>query len=75
MRQAGLLFRRMLRRGKFNRTETWLVWSIASVLVAAGATGIGLAIARGEEKLAIASVGVFALAVIYLIAAVRRRPL
>ena len=65
----------MLRRGKFNRTEKWLVWLIASFLLAAGATGIGLAIARGEVKLGIASIGVIALAIIYLIAAVRRRPL
>jgi hypothetical protein len=65
----------MLRPDKFTRTETWLVWLIASVLLAAGATGISLAIARGQGTLGIASVGVIAVALIYLIAAVRRRPL
>ena len=39
----------MLRRGKFNEPERWLVWLIAFALFAAGATGIGLAIARSEE--------------------------
>jgi hypothetical protein len=65
----------MLRRGKFNEPERWLVWLIASALFAAGATGISLAIARGEMKLGLAGVGVIALGVIYLIAAFRGRPL
>ena len=65
----------MLRRGKFNEPERWLVWLIASALFAAGAIGIGLAIARSEEMLGLAGVGVIALAVIYLLAAFRGRPL
>lgn len=65
----------MLRRSKFGRTENWLVWLIASVLFSASATVIGLAIARGEETLGLVGVGVIALAVIYLIAACRGRPL
>ena len=65
----------MLRRGKFNEPERWLVWLIASALFVAGATGIGLAISRSEEKLGLAGAGVIALAVIYLIAAFRGRPL
>ena len=65
----------MLRRGKFNEPERWLVWLIAFALFAAGATGIGLAIARSEEMLGLAGVGVIALAVIYLLAAFRGRPL
>ena len=65
----------MLRRGKFNEPERWLVWLIASALFAAGAIAIGMAIARSEEKLGLAGAGVIALAVIYLIAAFRGRPL
>jgi hypothetical protein len=65
----------MLRRGKFNEPERWFVWLIAFALFVAGATGVGLAIARGEEKLGLAGVGVIALAAIYLIAAFRGRPL
>jgi len=65
----------MLRRRKFNEPERWLVWLIASALFAAGTSGIGLAIARSEEKLGFAGAGVIALALIYLIAAFRGRPL
>ena len=65
----------MLRRGKFNEPERWLVWLIASALFAAGAIAIGLAITRSEGKLGLAGAGVIALAVIYLIAAFRGRPL
>jgi uncharacterized membrane protein YhaH (DUF805 family) len=65
----------MLRRGKFGRTEVWLVWLIALGLFAGGATGIGLAIARGDGNIGLAGAGVIALAAIYLIAAIRRRPL
>jgi hypothetical protein len=65
----------MLRPGKFSEPERWLIWLIASALFAAGATGIGLAIARSQEKLGLAGIGVLALAVAYLIAAFRGRPL
>jgi len=65
----------MLRRGKFNEFESWLVWLIASALLLIGATGIGLAVARNDGKLGLAGFGVIALAVIYLIAAFRGRPL
>jgi len=65
----------MLRRGKFNEPERWLVWLIASALLLIGATGIGLAVARSDGKLGLAGAGVIALAVIYLIAAFRGRPL
>ena len=53
----------------------WLVWLITLGLFAAGATGIGLAIARGDGSIGLAGVGVIALAAIYLISAIRRRPL
>jgi hypothetical protein len=65
----------MLRRGKLRKTEVWLIWLIALSLLAAGATGIGLGVIRGEWKLALPGAGVIALGVIYLIAAIRRRPL
>ncbi len=65
----------MLRRGKFSRTETWLIWLIGLVLLVAGALGIGLAVTRGDWKIGLAGAGVIALASIYLSAAIRRRPL
>lgn len=65
----------MLRRGKFGRTETGLVWMIALGLFAAGGTGIALAVARGEWKIGLLGAGVIALGAIYLLAALRRRPL
>jgi hypothetical protein len=65
----------MLRRGKFSKTEGWLVWLIGLILFAAGGTGVGLGISRGEWKIGFAGIGMIALAVIYLIAAIRRRPL
>jgi hypothetical protein len=65
----------MLRRGKFSRTETWLIWLIALFLFTAGVAGIALALARSEWKIGLAGAGVAALAAIYLVAAIRRRPL
>ncbi len=65
----------MLRRGKFNRTETWLTWLIALGLFATGAVGIGLAVARSQWRTGLAGAGFMALGAIYLIAAARRRPL
>ena len=65
----------MLRRGRFRGNEVWLVGLIALGLFVAGATGIGLAIARGDGKIGLAGAGVIALAAIYLIAAIQRRPL
>lgn len=65
----------MLRREKFSKTERWMVWLIALILFVAGGAGVGLGIGRGESKIGFAGIGVIALAIIYLIAAIRRRPL
>jgi hypothetical protein len=65
----------MLRRGKFSRIDTLLVWLIAFFLFAAGAIGIWLALTRSDWRIGLAGAGGIAFGAIYLIAAIRRRPL
>jgi arginine exporter protein ArgO len=65
----------MLRRGKFSRIDTLLVWLIAFFLFAAGAIGIWLALTRSDWRIAFAGAGGIVFAVIYFVAAIRRRPL
>ena len=65
----------MLRRKKFRPFETIILRTIGLLLVAAGVTGLVLAIQRAHWRLGLASAGLFVLAAIFLVAAKRGRPL
>jgi len=65
----------MLRPKKFTRFETIILRVIAALLLAAAAVGVFLGIERSQWQLAIASVGILLLALIYFLAARRGRPL
>jgi hypothetical protein len=65
----------MLRPGKFRPFETAIVWGIGFLLFAAGIVGAVLALQRADWRLALASAGVFAMALVYLRAAKRGKPL
>ena len=65
----------MLRSKKFRRSETIIVWAIASLLLGTGIVGMLLAIERSHWQLAVVSAGIVVLAVLYSYAARRGRPL
>ena len=65
----------MIRRGKFTRAETVILWVFASLLVVAGGTGLFLSAGHGHWRLALASIGVLGIAAIYVLAARRGKPL
>jgi len=65
----------MLRPGKFRLFETAIVWGIGFLLFAVGIVGAVLALQRADWRLAFASAGVFAIAIVYLRAAKRGKPL
>ena len=65
----------MLRPNKFRPFEKTILVGIALVLLGAGLIGVFMAVQRADWRLALASVGVFVLAAIYLFAIWRGRPL
>ena len=65
----------MLRSRKFRPFETVILWGFAVLLLGLGMTAIMLAIQFGHTLLAVSSVGVILIAIIYVRAAVRGRPL
>ena len=65
----------MIRRQRFTRFETVLLWLFAALLVAAAATGLLLSFAHARWSLALASLGTLGIAFIYLLAARRGKPL
>ena len=73
-RELGLDFQEMLRRGKFNKTETALAGLIGFLVLMAGAIGFVLALRAQEWKFCWIAGGAITLALVYLIAAIRRRP-
>ena len=65
----------MLRRRKFSRVETIIVWIFATALLGAGLAALVLAVDRADWKVALAGIGVLALGTVYLLAAKRGRPI
>jgi hypothetical protein len=65
----------MLRPNKFRPFEGVLLRAIASLLLGAGIAGVVLGITRGQWQPALAGAGVIGLALLYLFAARRGRPL
>jgi hypothetical protein len=65
----------MIRRKRFTRAETLMLWVFASLLGVAGAAGLFLSVRRAEWMLSLASVGVLGIAAIYVLAARRGKPL
>jgi arginine exporter protein ArgO len=65
----------VLRRGRFNRTEARIAFFFAVLLFLAGFAGVGLGIRNHDWRVALAGTGGVILGVIYLVAAVRGRPL
>jgi len=65
----------MLRPKKFRPFETVILWAIAVLLLGVGIFSIILAFRFGHFVLALSSVGVILIAIIYVLAAVRGRPL
>ncbi|HEY2802166.1 MAG TPA: hypothetical protein VGI85_16370 [Chthoniobacterales bacterium] len=64
----------MLRRGKFGNTETALAAGIGFSVLVAGIIGVVLALRAREWKFCWIAGGAVVLALVYLIAAIRRRP-
>ena len=65
----------MLRSTKFRPFEKRILWAIALLLICAGGAGVVLAIRRGDWRILIASIGVLGLALIYILAARRGKPI
>ena len=65
----------MLRKKKFRLFELRILRGIALLLVVAAIVGIMLAIHRADWRILIASAGIGGLAVIYVFAVKRGRPL
>jgi hypothetical protein len=65
----------MLRPKKFRPFERAIVLAIGLLLFAAGVVGLCLAIPRTDLRLSLASAGVILLAMVFLGAARRGRPL
>lgn len=64
----------MLRRGKFGKIETALTGLIGFLILMAGAIGLVFALRAHEWKFCWIAGGAIVLALVYLIAAIRRRP-
>ncbi|MGH8163096.1 MAG: hypothetical protein ACREP1_02035 [Rhodanobacteraceae bacterium] len=64
----------MLRRGKFGKTDTALATVIGFLVLMAGATSFVLALRSHEWRFLWIAGGAIVLALVYLIAAIRRRP-
>jgi hypothetical protein len=65
----------MLRSKKFRPYEVKILSGMALLLVGASIVGVLLAVSRGNWRLLFASAGIGGLAVLYLLAARRGRPL
>ena len=65
----------MLRSKKFRPFETIILWCVGFLLLGAASMGVLLAIQRADWRLAVLSVGIVALATIYLCAAKGGKPL
>jgi hypothetical protein len=66
----------MIRRKRFTRAETVILWVFASLLGAAGIAGLFFsATSRAPWMLALASLGVLGIAAVYGLAARRGKPL
>jgi 2-methylcitrate dehydratase PrpD len=65
----------IVRRGQFTHTERVFVWALSGLIASAAVVGLALGLTRGDWRLALASAGVLAVAVIYAWAAWLGRPL
>jgi hypothetical protein len=65
----------MVRRGRFTRTERMFAWTLSGLIGGAALVGLALGVTRGDWRLAVASGGALAVAVIYACAAWLGRPL
>jgi hypothetical protein len=65
----------MLRPGKFTRIEAAIAWIFGFLLFAAGLTGAALAFTESNWRLGAASIGAIGIGILYILAALRRRPL
>jgi hypothetical protein len=65
----------VLRPKKFRPYEKRIVWLIALLLIGASTIGVLIAMRRGDWRILVASIGALGLAVIYIAAARRGKPL
>jgi hypothetical protein len=64
-----------LRRGKFSKTEVSIALFFAALLFLAGFAGVALGIRNREWRVAVSGAGGVLLGLLYLVAAIRGRPL
>jgi hypothetical protein len=65
----------MLRPTKFKRSETAIAYIFAALLFVVGITAIVFSLLRAQWLLGFSGLGITGVATIYLLAAIRRRPL
>ncbi len=65
----------MLRPNKFKRSETAIAYVFAVVLFIAGITVIVFSVLRAQWFFGLSGLGIIGIATVYLVAAIRRRPL
>jgi hypothetical protein len=65
----------IVRRGRFTHTERLFAWALSGLIGGVAIVGLTLSLTRGDWRLAIASAGVLAVAVIYAWATWLGRPL
>jgi uncharacterized membrane protein len=65
----------MLRPSKFKRSETTIAYGFSILLFVVGIAAIVFSLLRAQWLLGFSGLGIISVATIYLLAAIRRRPL